>query len=165
MKLKVEFEKRGDGDVVMRCTREDDSTTWQRNAGARASFFAFHDLTHLAVERTLGRRDGFYGLIAQGWNIDDTEGKGPRGELPATTVEIENLVGLFDRERAAGPGVEWTPQEINSAAAEYAKLHNRPAPTPITDAEISAIRSDIRALHKEWAQTAPGTTMRTLFSF
>ena len=164
MRLKVEFEKRADGDIIMRCTREDGSITWQRNNGARASFFVIHDLTHLAVERTLKRRDGFFGLIAQGWDVEDTEGKGPRGELPPTTVEIENLVGLFDRERAGGPGVQWTSDEFNSAAAEYAKMHDRLAPAPLTEDQLSAIRNDLRELHGEWRETKPGNTMQTFFS-
>src|SRR5687768_13321726 len=97
----------------MRCTRDDGSTEWQRHTGARAVFFAHHDLTHLAVERTLGLREGFFGLIAAGWTIADTEGSGARGALPAGSVLVENLVGLFGQEQATG--VEWTATEFDEA--------------------------------------------------
>jgi hypothetical protein len=50
--LKVELTRRSDGDVVLRCTRADGSATW------------------------LGLTRAFYGLIAAGWDIADTEGKG-----------------------------------------------------------------------------------------
>ena len=62
----IEFEKRADGDTIMRCTRADGTTVGQRHAAARGVFFASHDLAHLAVERTLARRDGFFGLLSVG---------------------------------------------------------------------------------------------------
>lgn len=81
MKLKVEFEMRVDGDVVMRCIREDDSTTWQRNARNRA------------------------------------------------------------------------------------RMHDSSAPTALTDAQLRAIRDDVRALQKEWTQTPPGGVVQTQLNF
>jgi hypothetical protein len=62
--------------------------------------------THYAIETTLGCRQGFFGLIASGWDIEDTTGKGARGPVPEQTAEVESLVGLFDSER--GSGVLWT---------------------------------------------------------
>ena len=100
--LRVQLTKRPDGGAVLRCVRADGSATWQRQDGPRAMFFPFHDLTHLAVESTLGFRAGFYGLIADGWDIDDTGGKGRRGRLPPEAVLVEHVVGLFDRERVGG---------------------------------------------------------------
>jgi len=158
MTLHIEFEKRADGDTIMRCTRADGSTVGQRHPGARGVFFAYHDLTHLAVERTLGRTDGFFGLLAQGWDVADTEGRGTRGVVPAGAIEVENLVGLFDRERAGS--VEWSAEEFNDAAAAYAEMHGHPAPTTLTDEQIAAIRADVRALHEQWRSTAPGAVLR-----
>src|SRR5207302_930128 len=51
-----------------------------------AAFFALHDVTHFAVESTLGFRRGFYGLIIEGWDVEDTTGKGARGPLPKEAV-------------------------------------------------------------------------------
>lgn len=158
MTMHIEFEKRADGDTVMRCTRADGTTVGQRHPGARGVFFAYHDLTHLAVEGTLGRRDGFFGLLAEGWDVADTEGRGTRGVVPAGAIEVENLVGLFDRERAGS--VEWTADEFNEAAAAYAHMHGHPAPTRLTDEQIVAIRAEVRALHDEWRSTPAGSVMR-----
>src|SRR4051812_11259140 len=100
--MRVELTARADGASVLRCTRADGSTVWQRHDGHQARFFPFHDLTHFAVETTLGFHRGFFGLIADGWEIAETEGKGARGALPPETVLVEQVVGLFDRERVGG---------------------------------------------------------------
>jgi hypothetical protein len=64
--LLLRWTRRPDGDVGFTCTRPDGTSTWQRHTGARAGFFAVHDLTHYAVETELGVRHGFYGLVADG---------------------------------------------------------------------------------------------------
>lgn len=80
--MKIQIAKKTGGGGVLRCTREDGSVTWQKQPERHAAHFALHDLTHYAVETALGYRNGFYGLIASGWEIEDTAGKGPRGKLP-----------------------------------------------------------------------------------
>jgi hypothetical protein len=159
--LTVEFEKRKDGDSVLRCLRADGSTTWQHHAGPRGVFFTYHDLTHLAVERTLGLQHGFFGLIAAGWDVVETEGKSARGPLSTETIGVENLVGLFDRER--GGGAEWTADEFNTAARGYAAQHGHPAPQPISDGDITRVRAAVRDLHDAWRATPAGATMRVQF--
>jgi hypothetical protein len=160
-RLTIELEKRADGDVIFRCIRADGSVTWQRHAGARGVFFAYHDLTHLAVERTLGLRHGFFGLIASGWDLGDTEGKGPRGPLPDETIAVENLVGFFDRER--GSLSEWTAEEFNAAAQSYASQRGSPVPMSLSDDEVARTRAAIRSLHAEWNATPNGRVFRQSF--
>jgi hypothetical protein len=53
-------------------------------------------------------------LIAKGWNVEDTTGKGARGALPREAAEVEQIVGLFDTER--GSGAIWTAEEFNMFA-------------------------------------------------
>src|SRR5579862_7984108 len=100
--LNVQIVKRADGGGVLRCMRADGSVTWQKQKTQHAEHFALHDLTHFAVESTLGYRRGFFGLIAEGWEIEDTTGKGSRGALPPEAGEVELIVGMFDMERASG---------------------------------------------------------------
>jgi hypothetical protein len=83
--LRIRFTKRTDGAVVLQCVRRDGSVTWERH-DKQAVFFSFHGLSHLAVETVLGFRRGFYGLIAAGWDIADTTGKGKRGKLPSEGI-------------------------------------------------------------------------------
>ena len=148
--LKVEIVKQPDGSGVLRCTRQDGSITWQKQT-KHAAHFALHDLTHYAVETSLGYRRGFFGLITEGWDVDDTTGKGSRGPLPAEAVEVEKIVGLFDSERASG--MLWIREEFN----EY-------APRPLTDAEIQGVRALRGTLFQQWFATAPGQSMELTFS-
>src|SRR5260370_27935721 len=95
---RIEIAKQADGNGVLRGIRQDGSITWQKQT-RHAAYFALHDLTHYAVETSLHYGRGFFGLIAEGWDIEDTTGKGSRGPLPEEAVEVEKIVGLFDSER------------------------------------------------------------------
>jgi len=147
--LKIEIVKQQDGSGVLRCMRPDGSLTWQKQT-KHATHFALHDLTHYAVETSLGYRHGFFGLIAEGWDVDDTTGKGVRGALPAEAVEVERIVGLFDSERASS--TLWSREEFN----EY-------APRALTDTEIQAVRSLRGTLFQQWFATAPGQKLELTF--
>jgi hypothetical protein len=100
--LLIQITKRPDGGSVLRCVRADGSTTWQKQESRQAEFFALHDLPHFAVESVLGFRRGFFGLVAEGWEIGETTGKGARGPLPGETTALEYIVGSLDGERASG---------------------------------------------------------------
>ncbi len=125
-------------------------------------FFPFHDLTHFAVETTLGFRHGFYGLLADGWDITETGGKGPRGRLPPESIVAEHIVGLFDRERVGGAepltGAEFTAQ-VGQLVAEGRIETDR----VFSDEELLATRARIDALHDEWAVVATGGTLALTF--
>jgi hypothetical protein len=146
---------------VLECRRADGSTTWQRQHGRQAAFFPLHDLTHYAVETELGFRDGFYGLVAAGWDIPETDGKGPRGPLPAEALAVEHLVGMLDTERPGG--AEWTAADINAQAARFAAAGGRAAPRALTDAELSRVRTRVRELFDRWTRLAPGETLALPF--
>lgn len=140
--LQIEITKRADGVGVLRCIRQDGSVTWQKQP-KHGAHFALHDLTHYAVETALGYRRGFFGLIAEGWEVEDTTGKGARGPLPPEAVEVERIVGLFDSER--GSGVLWTAEEFNEFA-----------PRPLIEAEILKVRALRGTLFKQWSAIEPG---------
>lgn len=74
--VRIELAKKADGAGVLRCTRSDGSTTWHKQSTRQAAHFALHDLTHLAVQTVPGYKRGFFGLPAEGWEMDDTTGKG-----------------------------------------------------------------------------------------
>ena len=147
--LRIEIVKQPDGGGLLRCTRQDGTVTWQKQS-RHAAHFALHDLTHYSVETTLGYRKGFFGLIAEGWDVEDTTGKGARGALPTEAVEVERIVGLFDAER--GSGTLWTPEEFSQFA-----------PRPLTAAEISGVRSARAALFRKWNETIPGQKLELIF--
>lgn len=146
--MQVQITKRLDGAGVLRCIREDGSVTWQKQKEKNAPFFALHDLTHLAVESTLNYRQGFFGLIAVGWEIEDTTGKGNRGPLPSETSEVEQLVGLLFTELASG--AIWSAEEFNESAGCSRKW---------TVVEIDAIRKRRAELFQFWAAVPVGETL------
>jgi hypothetical protein len=153
--LTIQITKRADGAGVLRCTRADGSVTWQKQADRHAAFFALHDLTHFAVESVLGFRQGFYGLLAAGWDIEDTGGKGARGRLPPEAVEVERIVGLFDTER--GSGVFLTAEDYD--------LFATPGMRRLSDEEIVRVRTRRGELFSQWAAVAPGEAMELKFPY
>ena len=147
--LRIEFLKQPDHSATLRCTRPDGSVTWQKQT-KHAGHFALHDLTHYAVETTLHYRQGFFGLISAGWDIEDTTGKGARGPIQVEQGEVEKLVGLFDSER--GAGVLWTAEEFNEFA-----------PCALSGAEIEQIRNLRSELFHKWFTIQPGEKLELTF--
>ncbi len=147
--VRIEIVKQPDGIGVLRCTRADGTVTWQKQT-KHAAHFALHDLTHYAVETVLGYRRAFFGLIAEGWDVDDTTGHGPRGALPPEALEAEKIVGLFDAERASG--ASWNPEEFNASLAR-----------PLTNADLEKIRELRTTLFHQWSAIAPGEKLKLKF--
>lgn len=150
--LQIEIVKRTDGAGVLRCTRSDGSVTWQKQ-DRHATFFALHDLTHFSVETTLGFRRAFFGLIDEGWEIEDTDGKGSRGPLPMDAMIAESIVGLLDAERASG--AQWTAEEFNASRAQF---------EPVAQEDLSRIRDRRRQLFEQWSTVEPGSTLKLVWS-
>lgn len=97
--LVIRIKKKHDGEAALTAIRADGSSTWQQQNGQTGQVFPLHDLTHYAVETTLGCRDAFFGLVARGWDISDFGSPWPKGRPPLQAVLVELLVGYFDLER------------------------------------------------------------------
>ncbi len=147
--MRIEIVKRTDGAGVLRCIRDDGSATWQKQP-KHGAHFALHDLTHYAVERALGYRQGFFGLIAAGWDIEETGGKTDRGPVPEETREVERMVGVFDSER--GSGTLWSLDEFNQFA-----------PRPLSNEEVLKVRALRSALFRQWSEVEPGQALALEF--
>ena len=152
--MRVQITKKVDGSGVLRCVRADGSVTWQKQADRHAAYFALHDLTHFAVETALGFRRGFFGLIAEGWDIEDTTGKGARGPLPPEAAEAEMIVGLFSAERASG--VIWTVDEFHQSAAMVGARK-------LSFDEIVRVKKKRSELFQRWSAVAPGASLELQF--
>jgi hypothetical protein len=147
--LLIEIVRQPDGSGLLRCTRSDGSVTWQKQS-KHAAHFALHDLTHYAVETALGYRHGFFGLVADGWDLEETDGNSSRGGLPPEALEVERLVGLFDAERASG--AVWS-------AGEFINF----APRDLSEVQIQQVRALRTALFEQWAAIAPGQKLQLKF--
>lgn len=158
--LRLALVRREDGGTLLRCTRAGGSVSWQHQPPAHAPHFVAHDLTHYAVETTLGARRAFFGLVAEGWEIDETTGKGARGPLPDEALWVERIVGLLDAERASG--ADWTAATF---AEQLARVGAR-APAslrPLDDAALSRIRRRRDELLAAWRRTPLGEELALHF--
>lgn len=152
--LLIQITKRKDGSAALRCVRPDGSVTWQKQDSRHSAFFVLHDLTHFAVESTLGFRRGFFGLIAEGWDIEETTGKTPRGLLPDEAKQVERIVGALDAERASGS--LWPAEDFNRYLDPSRKL---------TDEELARIRARWAELFAAWRAVKPGEMLELRHDF
>ena len=165
--LTIRFKRHRDGTASLTCLRADGTSTWQRQQGSLGLVFPPHDLTHYVVETTLGYRNGFYGLIAQGWNIEDFAKPWPKGTIPVEAQEVELIVGFFDTERRSFTRMSET--EFNDHAERYlaARKSTKPGALAVaprlTQAEIEAVRGCRTDLLSRWAKLNPGETLELPF--
>ena len=138
--MRVEFIRHPNG-KHLRCTRDDQTVTWETRE-KHGEYFAMHDLTHFAVETVCHFREGFFGLLSQGWAIEETTGKSPRGALPLEAGIAENLVGLLQAEAASG--AIWTPQDFAEAGSVR----------PWTLNELQQVRKLRSELLTQWSETS-----------
>jgi hypothetical protein len=154
--VKLKLKKRDGGDTIVTFVRADGSSTSGRLGSG--GFGAVHDLTHYAVETTLGLRQGFYGLLAQGWDIPGFEVKGAAHQLPDEALVTECNVGqltnvVFAAREVAAEEFNWL---VRSAVDGV-----RPgAAVPPINAEIlRQMRHSLDALLARWHALPPGETL------
>jgi hypothetical protein len=150
--MRIRIHNRVDGLAVLRCERADGSVTWQRHPEKNSRFFPPHDLTHFAVETTLGFRHAFYGLVADGWDLSDFGHPWPRGRLPAEANVVEFLVGCLNQ--------DLTTDEINAQGVSYSGEAWR----TITDDELARTRALAQALIAQWWALAPDAEIALEFT-
>jgi hypothetical protein len=88
----------------------------------------------------------FFGLIAEGWDVDDTTGKGSRGPLPEDACVAEQIVGLLDQER--GTGVIWKVEEFNSFSQRK-----------LSAEELNRLRAKRSELFERWRALPEGNAL------
>jgi hypothetical protein len=156
--LSIRIKKKTDGSAALSCTRADGSTTWQRQEGRQGRFFPLHDLTHYAVETVLGLRRGFYGLLAEGWDITTFGEPGVAKRLPEDAGLAEVIVGFLDVERATG--TRGTADDFDWKLKTYCDEHGAPMPTfRMTDEQLDRIRALRADLFGRWHAVQPGDAL------
>lgn len=160
-RLTIRIKKNTDGRSSLTCTRADGTTTWQSMQNSQAAFFPRHDLTHYAVETVLRHHQGFYGLVAAGWDLSDFGTPWPRGRIPDEAVLSEIVVGALDLERASGELARV--EDINQQLAEFCLEHGLPAPQPLTDTDVWRVRQKRGELFAMWEEVKPGDAIELPF--
>ncbi|SDR93980.1 hypothetical protein [Opitutus sp. GAS368] len=154
--MKVGLKKAKDGRPTVTFVRADgSSTTGRLGAG---DFGPVHDLTHYAVEMTLGLQQGFYGLLAAGWNITDFEEKGTAARLPDEAIVAECIVGQLTNTVLGGPEV--TTADFSWLVREAVRAQRPAAAVPaIDDAAFRTMRERLAVLLTRWRALPPGETL------
>lgn len=154
--MKLQLKKRGSGEAIVTFVRDDGSNT--SGQLGQAGFGATHDLAHYVVETTLRTREGFYGLLASGWDIADFERRGAAGEISDAAIAIECVIGaltncLFN---AATP----TAEEFNWLVAAALRGVRPASRSPeFDDATLHAMLAELRVLVQRWRELPPGDTL------
>jgi hypothetical protein len=160
--ITIRIKKNTDGRTSLSCTRADGTATWQRQQGGQAAFFPRHDLTHYAVETVLGHRQGFYGLVASGWDLSDFGTPWPRGEIPPDANLTEMIVGFFDLERRTGEiGLA---KDLNETLSRYCRENSLPVPGALTDDDLRRVRQKRGELFARWEAVKPGEALDLPFA-
>lgn len=159
-RLQIRIKKGKDGPHSFVCVRPDGTMTMQHQ---KTGFFPAHDLTHYAVETVLSYRRGFYGLLAEGWNLSDFGNGWPRGRLPDDIDPAELIVGALDLERGTGHAL--TAAQLNTHVADW-YARNAPGqrvPAPVNDEQLDRIRAIAGELHGRWFALRPGESIELRF--
>ncbi len=156
--LIIRLRKGRDGPSSLSCTRPDGTQTWMRVH----DFFPLHDLTHYAVESTLGLSEAFYGLVLAGWNITDFGTPGAASRTPPEAVHAEHYVSIIQREFFSRDlkTVEEFNEEMSSFAARMGPFPVR----PVSEDELTEMRAKIHELANRWRSLTPGESMEVEFS-
>ncbi len=114
--------------------RGDGTETWQPSD----DFFIRHDLSHYAIEKTLGYKTAFLGMIDKGMGVRDFEDRAKRKSMLITTEAwyAENMANLFLMERTQGKL-----EDFNAVSREtFAQLQLSVPPPNLTYTEVAGIR-------------------------
>jgi hypothetical protein len=163
--LTIRLKRHTDGSASLTLTRADGSATWQRQKGSLGMVFPPHDLTHFAVETQLGYGGGFFGLVADGWELGDFAAPWPRGPIPEEAREVELIVGFFDSERRSMD--RWSAEAFNEHAEKFVGASKSVGiiKVPVLrDDDIVRVRATRDALLARWFAVAPGDSMELEFT-
>ena len=151
--MKLQLKKRGSGEAIITFVREDGSST--SGQLGQAAFGSVHDLAHYVVETTLRTRAGFYGLLADGWDIPEFERKGSARDIPDAAVAIECVVGHLSN--IAFNGRVPPAEEFNWLVAESLRGVRPHGALPVVDdATLHAMVDQLTTLARRWRELPPG---------
>jgi hypothetical protein len=160
--LAFRIRKRPDAHAQLVLVREDGSST-VGPIGPGDGYGPVHDLAHYVAERALGLSDGFLGLVASGWAIDDFEVKGSARRLPDEAMLAEMVAGELSREEmthqyGAAADFEWgVAAWLRQARPDY-------TPPAIAADALARMRTELADLRGRWRDLAPGGTLELPFA-
>ena len=147
--LRLRFKKKNDGTAVITAVRTDGSST-HHSIGKADAYGPIHDFSHYVVETYFGFPRGFYGLLTEGWNIEDFE-SGARGPIPHDAGLPEQLAGLISNNVVNQH--RFTADDINRTVGRDA----------LTTEQLHELEQAILDLCATWRALPPGETLELEF--
>ena len=161
--MKIQFKKRRDKPSVLHCIREDGSVTWVHIHPN----FEVHDLAHYAVETVLGFKKAFYGLLSDGFNIEDFELPGDKrpealvpANLPPESLQTEHLVNLLLTDLQSG-GEQ---MDLILTLKEILTREGLPYPDGLHTDSLAEIQKSLDDLLAQWDALGEGETLELRFT-
>lgn len=124
-----------------------------------------HDAVHLAVERTLGLEQGFWGMVASGRHPEDIAGlakaaghaSASRGTTPdrsfVQAIQAERAVEAFEADHwAGGAGDPAGIRHMTDAGCGQSQVPR----LQMDDAEVAAIRAELADFARRWSSLPEG---------
>ena len=160
----IQFIKgKGEKPSILKCVRDDGSETWTKIQPA----IEFHDLAHYVVETELGFSNAFYGLVAEGYNIEDFElAREQRPEallpanLPTEALQTEHIVNLLH----VGQDKTDTEMDLLTTLEKILSENRLPPPDNLDSRSLQSIRLRLNGLLLSWQQLEPGNSLQLSFS-
>lgn len=155
------LKKRADAQAQLTLVR-DDGTFSTGPVGSADGYFPVHDLTHYAVEQTLGLSEGFLGLVASGWEIHDFEVKGTAKRLSAETQFAETAAGELSRQILMRQPSSL--EDFVWAVETKVQQHSPGFSRPLNEAQFAAIRETVSTEWRRWRELPPNGTLELRFT-
>ena len=156
--MQILFSKNTNKQNVIKYIRDNGTETWMYCD----DFFIRHDLSHYALEKTLGYTTAFNGMINAGMDIRDFEDKEKRAKLSVTAEAwyAENMANLFLIELAQGKFENFN--EVQQAA--FVSFNQQYPPITLPEEKIRATRNYLSELLAKWKALPSGETLELSFS-
>ena len=151
--MQLRISKHLDKPHTLLCRRDNGTETWM----ASDEFFVRHDLSHYAIEKTLGYRNAFLGMLNEGMDLKAFEDRDTRLQLVVSAEGgwAENMANLFLMETAQGQV-----NDFNAMLTEaFVRIGAAVGPTYLSNDEIAAIRTLLKQLLADWAALPVGETL------
>jgi hypothetical protein len=160
-RLTFHLKKRADAKAQLILIREDGTHT-RGSIGPSDGYGPVHDLTHYAIEQTLGLDEGFLGLCASGWEISDFEVKGAVARLPREAFFAEVAAGELSRQLFTGQASSL--EDFLWAVDLTMKRQPGTLDPSITQTQFSAVHALIADQWKRWRELDPNGTLELIFT-
>lgn len=155
--MELRITKHADKAHTLLYRRDDGTETWMK----ADEFFVRHDLSHYALEKTLGYHTAFMGMLNAGMDIKAFENRSERRSIALTdqAVQAENMANLFLMEQTQGQLDDFN----GVLSGSFKDMGTSTSATPLTAGQLDSIRSLLAQLLADWKAMEPGQTITLEF--